>query len=116
MEWEGRGEREAGKKKTGPEELMAAAFAVSFAMELARTMADEEIPVKRLVVDASCSMEAVESGYRVSLIQLDVRARAPGIDPLLLERLAAKAELNDPISNAVRGNLAVELHSELEPD
>ena len=111
--WAARTEQPDGK--TSPEELLAAAHASCYSMALSNTMAQAGSPPERLQVTATCSIDRKpEGGIRVSTMRLHARGRAPGIDQARFEELAREGERNCPISNAIRGNVEIQVSAELE--
>ena len=110
--WASRTERPDGK--TSPEELIAAAHASCFAMALALVLGDNDTPPDRIRVSASCTLDEVDGAPRVTTVDLTVQARVPGVeDPADLERLVERAADLCPVSNALRGNVEINVRSEL---
>jgi len=101
--------------KTSPEELIAAAHAACYAMAFSHTLAEAGSPAERLAVDAVCHFTPIESGgFAVSRMDLDVHGLVPGIDQDAFERLAREGEHGCPVSNALRGNVEIELTATLD--
>jgi lipoyl-dependent peroxiredoxin len=111
--WASRTERPDGK--TSPEELIAAAHASCFAMALALVLGDNKTPPERMAVSAGCTLDEVEGAPRMTTVELSIRARVPGVEPTDLERLVGRAADLCPVSNALRGNVTVNVRSELVP-
>jgi osmotically inducible protein OsmC len=112
MTWASRTERSDGK--TSPEELLAAAHAGCYAMAFSHTLAQAGTPAERLTVDATCTFEQVEGGFKVSTMVLDVRGKVPGLDQAGFEKTAQQAEQGCPVSNALRNNVAISVNAHLE--
>jgi osmotically inducible protein OsmC len=110
--WASRTERPDGK--TSPEELIAAAHASCFAMALALVLGENETPPERLAVSAACTLEEVEGAPRITTVELSVRAEVPGLEPTDLERMVARAADLCPVSNALRGNVTINVRSDLQ--
>ena len=110
--WASRTERSDGK--TSPEELLAASHAACYAMAFSHTLAQAGTPADQLTVDATCTFEQTESGFKVSNMALDVRGRVPGLDHAGFEKAAQQAEQGCPISNALRNNVAIHVKAQLE--
>ena len=110
--WASRTERSDGK--TSPEELLAASHAACYAMAFSHTLAQAGTPADQLTVDATCTFEQTESGFKVSNMALDVRGRVPGLDQAGFEKAAQQAEQGCPISNALRNNVAIHVKAQLE--
>lgn len=111
--WASRTERPGGK--TSPEELIAGAHASCFAMALALVLDENETPPERVAVRAACTLDEVEGAPRITTVELAVRAQVPGLDAARFERIVERAADLCPVSNAIRGNVEIRLHSELAP-
>jgi osmotically inducible protein OsmC len=109
--WASRTERADGK--TSPEELIAAAHASCFAMALSLILGENHTPPQRLVVNAACTLDDVDGAPRITTLELTVRARVPGLDQASFEQAFGRAADLCPVSNALRGNVEISLHSEL---
>lgn len=110
--WASRTERPDGK--TSPEELIAAAHATCFAMALSLVLGENHTPPDRLAVRAACTLDEVDGAPKVTTSELSVRARVPGIEPKPFEQQVQRAAALCPVSNALRGSIAISVHSELE--
>ncbi len=99
---------------TSPEELIAAAHAVCFAMAFSNTLNTNGTPPERLTVNAVCSLDRTESGLKITAMDLDVRGRVPGLDQAGFEQQAQKAEQGCPVSNALRNNVQITVNAQLE--
>jgi lipoyl-dependent peroxiredoxin len=111
--WASRTERPDGK--TSPEELIAAAHASCFAMAFALVLGENQTPPERVAVNAVCTLDEVEGAPRITTAELTVRAQVPGLDATDLERSVARAAELCPVSNALHGNVEVNVRSELVP-
>ena len=109
--WASRTERPDGK--TSPEELIASAHASCFAMALALVLGENKTPPERMAVSAACTLEELDGAPRITAIELAVRAQVPGIDASALERMVERAGDLCPVSNALRGNVKIDVRSEL---
>jgi osmotically inducible protein OsmC len=98
--------------KTSPEELIAAAHATCYAMALSNTLAEKDTPPDRLEVDAVCTLD--DQQLKITSVNLDVRGAVPGISEEDFENAAREAEQVCPVSNALRGNLDIQLQTHLE--
>ena len=98
--------------KTSPEELIAAAHATCYAMALSNTLAEKDTPPERLEVDAVCTLD--DQQLKITAVNLDVRGAVPGISEEDFENAAREAEQICPVSNALRGNLEIQLQTSLE--
>ena len=98
---------------TSPEELIAAAHATCFAMSLSNVLATGGNPPERLEINATCGLERTDSGLKISSMQLDVKGKVAGIDAGKFSEAAQKAEQSCPVSNALRGNVAINVNASL---
>ena len=110
--WAARTEQPDGK--TSPEELIAAAHASCFAMALALVLGENHTPPERLAVTAACTLDEVDGAPRITAVELTVRARVPSLDKAGLERGVAQAADLCPVSNALRGNVEITVHEEVD--
>ena len=109
--WASRTEQPDGR--TSPEELIGAAHASCFAMALALLLDAHHTPPRRLAVSATCTLDEVEHAPRITTVELAVRALVPGLDAAELDQIVAQAADLCPVSNALHGNVAVKVSSEL---
>lgn len=101
--WASRTESAGGK--TSPEELIAAAHAACFSMALANELSSRGSVPARLQVRATATFDAP----KITKIRLDVKAEVPGVDDAGFEEALAAAEQSCPVSNALRGNVEIEV-------
>jgi osmotically inducible protein OsmC len=111
--WVSRTERPDGR--TSPEELIAGAHASCFAMALALVLGENKTPPERVAVSAACTLDELAGVPRITAIELAVRAQVPGLDPADLERMIERAGNLCPVSDALRGNVKINVRSELSP-
>jgi osmotically inducible protein OsmC len=107
--WASRTERSDGK--TSPEELIAAAHAACFAMALSNTLASDGNPPEQLTVNAVCTFQQVEGGFKISTMDLDVHGKVPGLDVAGFEQAVQKAGQGCPVSNALRNNVEIRVNA-----
>lgn len=110
--WASRIERPDGR--TSPEELLAAAHAGCYAMALSNVLAERGSPPERLEVTATCAIEKVDQGFKITTMDLRVRGQVPGIDEAAFQDAARAGEAGCPVSNAIRGNVEIRLDACLE--
>ena len=82
-------------------------------MALALTLGHNETPPERLQVSAACTLD-VEGAPKITAIDLIVRARVPKLDDADFEHIVQQAERLGPVSNALRGNVSIDVRHELE--
>ena len=109
VSWASRTKRAAGK--TSPEELLAAAHAACYCMQLAHELAEAGTPPERLEASATVDFEP---GQGVLSSRLAVTGRVPGIDQDAFSAAASSAGENCPISGALKGNLEISVDATLE--
>jgi osmotically inducible protein OsmC len=111
--WASRTERADGQ--TSPEELIAGAHASCFAMALALVLGENKTPPERVAVSAVCTLDELAGVPRITMIELAVRAQVPGLEAADLERMIERAGNLCPVSDALRGNVKINVRSELSP-
>jgi len=112
VSWASRVERPDGK--TSPEELLAAAQASCYAMALSHTLTEKGTPPDRLDVAATATADFVGGGLKVTTMDIQVRGWVRGIDQAQFEQIARDAEQGCPIANAIRNNVEIRVHAQLE--
>jgi lipoyl-dependent peroxiredoxin len=102
-------EDETGKSGTNPEELIAAAHAGCYAMQLSHFLAENGTPAAKL--DAKAVVTLVP-GTGITGSALTLVATVPGIDNAKFQELAGKAKAECPVSRAL-GAINVSLDARL---
>lgn len=97
---------------TSPEELIAAAHASCYAMALSNTLAEGGNAPEELQISAVVTLDM--GSLKVTTSALDVRGRVPGLDEEGFRSAAEQAEQTCPVSNALRGNVDIQLNTSLE--
>ncbi|WP_294642178.1 OsmC family protein [uncultured Aureimonas sp.] len=105
-------EDESGKSGTNPEELLAAAHAGCFAMQLSHFLAENGTPADELKARAVVAVEQANGGFEVQSSKITLEARVPGIEDAKFQELAEKAKAGCPISKAL-GAIEVSLDAKL---
>ncbi len=100
---------ESGKSATNPEELLAAAHAGCFAMQLSHFLAENGTPAAKL--EAVATVELVP-GTGITGSALKLTGNVPGITDEKFQELAAKAKAECPVSQAL-GAINVTLEASL---
>src|ERR671921_707239 len=98
--WASRTERPEGK--TSPEELIAAAYASCFAMAFSHTLAEQGNEPEELSISAACTFHVDQ--LEVATLVLDVQG---------FQNAAEQADQGCPVSNALRGNVDLQLNASL---
>ena len=102
-------EDESGKSGTNPEELIAAAHAGCFAMQLSHFLAENGTPAEKL--DAKAVVTLVP-GTGITGSAITLVGTVPGIDAAKFKELAEKAKAGCPVSQAL-GAIKVSLNASL---
>jgi osmotically inducible protein OsmC len=104
-------ERDDGK--TTPEELLATSHAVCYAMVLTNTISKQGGKAARIRVTATVTADKSDAGIKVteSLLKATVEG-LEGIERNKLQELAEGAEKGCPISNAIRGAVAIRVDAQ----
>lgn len=102
-------EDESGKSGTNPEELLAAAHAGCFAMQLSHFLAENGTPAEKL--DAKAVVTLIP-GTGITASALTLTGTVPGIDAAKFKELADKAKEGCPVSKAL-GAINVSLDAKL---
>jgi lipoyl-dependent peroxiredoxin len=89
--------------KTSPEELIAAAHATCFSMALANGLAQGGHTPTKIETDAVCTLDQTDAGFRITTMQLTVRAEVEGLDDAAFQAAAKEAKEGCPVSNALGG-------------
>ena len=104
---------EKGDSGTTPEELVAAAHAVCYAMVLANTIGKQGGKARRVRVTATVTADNSDAGIKVVSSQL--KATVEGLERIekgKLQELATGAEKGCPISNALRGSVNITVEAQ----
>jgi len=109
VSWASRTARAAGK--TSPEELLAAAHASCYCMQLAHELEEAGTPPERL--EAAASMKFVP-GEGVISSHIVISGRVPGADERAFAAAADAAGEGCPISGALKGNVEITVKATLE--
>jgi osmotically inducible protein OsmC len=99
---------EKGDGKTTPEELLAGAHAICYAMVLANTIGKQGGKARRVRVTATVTGDKSDAGLKVVSSNLKAVVEGlEGIDKGGIQELATGAEKGCPISNAIRNNVSI---------
>jgi len=102
-------EDESGQSGTNPEELIAAAHAGCFAMQLSHFLAENGTPAEKLEAKAVVTLVP---GTGITGSALTLVGTVPGIDDAKFKELADKAKAGCPVSKAL-GAINVTLDARL---
>jgi osmotically inducible protein OsmC len=96
---------------TSPEELIAAAHASCYAMALSNTLGEQGNDPEELNISATCTLDT--ESLKITMMVLDIRGNVPGVDEEGFRSAAEQAEQICPVSNALRGNVDIQLNTSL---
>ena len=91
-------EDESGRSGTNPEELVAAAHAGCFAMQLSHFLAEDGHPAERLEAKGTVTLEQEGEGFAVKSSDIALDAKVPGMSEDRFDELAERAKAGCPIS------------------
>jgi lipoyl-dependent peroxiredoxin len=103
-----------GAKGTNPEELIAAAHAACLSMALSAGLEKSGTPATRISTKASCTVEKVGDGFKITRMRLEVRGKVPRVDQAGFAKAAEEAKKGCPVSGALQGNVQFDLDAKLE--
>ena len=86
---------------TNPEELIAAAHAGCFSMALSGELGGAGHDPQSVETTATVHIEKADPGFKITRIELDTRARVPGIDEEEFQRKVEAAKVGCPVSQAL---------------
>lgn len=90
-------------KGTNPEELIGAAHAGCFAMQLSAMLGAAGFTPTRLHATARVYLEKEGAGFAIPKIELELEGEVPGLDATGLKTHAEKAKASCPVSRALAG-------------
>jgi osmotically inducible protein OsmC len=99
---------------TNPEELIAAAHAACLSMALSAGLEKGGTPPTRISTKASCTLDKVGEGFKITKMRLEVRGKVPGLDQAGFAKAAEAAKQGCPVSVALQGNVPLEMDARLE--
>jgi osmotically inducible protein OsmC len=114
VSWSARTEEPGGQ--TSPEELLAAAHASCFSMQLSVGLDRAGTPPDHLHVSATVTFDKVGDAWSVTSSQLDVVGVVPGLDDAGFHAAALAARDGCPISRALAGNVELSVSAALEDE
>lgn len=109
ISWGARTEEPGGK--TSPEELIAAAHASCFSMQLSSLLAKAGTPPEQLITTATVTF-VVGSGITKSALTLI--GKVPGLDEAAFKTIANEAKETCPVSAALKKNVELTLDAQLQ--
>ena len=99
---------------TNPEELLAAAHAGCFTMQLSALLGAHGHDPQDLRTEATCEMVKDGPGFKISTMRLTIRGRVGNIDQAEFERHVGEAAKLCPLSRVMAGNVEIVHEAVLE--
>ena len=93
---------------TNPEELIAAAHAGCFSMALSGQLGAAGLTADSINTTASVRLEKLESGFAVTSVHLEVRAKVPGAYEAAFATAAGNAKAGCPISKLLNAEITID--------
>lgn len=88
---------------TNPEELLGAAHAGCYTMQLSHMLAEAGHPPQRAETTAKVHIGKVDGGFAIQTIDLVLEADVPGISENEFQEIAQKAKQTCPLSKVLAG-------------
>ena len=87
-----------GQQGTNPEELLGAAHAGCFSLALSGQLDAAGLKADSIDTTATVSLEKQDTGFAITSVNLEVRAKIPGADQSKFEEATKKAKEGCPVS------------------
>jgi osmotically inducible protein OsmC len=101
-----------GQPGTNPEELIAAAHAGCFTMALSAQLGNAGMTAQSIDTTAAVTLEKLESGFAITKVHLQVKAKIPGADKAKFEQAAKNAETGCPVSKVLKAEITMDAQLE----
>jgi len=92
---------------TNPEELIAAAHAACFSMALSAQLGAANLTPDSINTTANLKMEKLDSGWAITSVHLEVKARVPKADDAAFQKAAADAKAGCPVSKVLNAQITM---------
>jgi osmotically inducible protein OsmC len=86
---------------TNPEELLGAAHAGCFSMSLSSGLFKAGFTATQINTTAKVHLDKGETGFKITLIELETQAKVPGADDAKFQEIAGAAKKGCPVSQAL---------------
>jgi lipoyl-dependent peroxiredoxin len=93
---------------TNPEELIGAGHAGCFTMALSLMLGEAGLKADQMDTTATVTLEKVEEGFSITAVNLNLRAKIPGIDDAGFQAIAAKAKAGCPVSKLLNATITLD--------
>jgi osmotically inducible protein OsmC len=96
--------------QTSPEELIAGAHAICFAMVINAVIGKKGGSIQKTSVTCTVTADKSDAGIKITTSKLDVKAEGvQGVEASAFEAFVKDAEKGCPVSNALRGNVDIQV-------
>ncbi|MGH6630916.1 MAG: OsmC family protein, partial [Burkholderiales bacterium] len=93
---------------TNPEELLGAAHAGCFTMALSLILGEAGLKAEWMDTTATVSLEKGESGFSITAVHLELKAKVPGATDAVFQELCAKAKAGCPVSKLFKAEITLD--------
>jgi osmotically inducible protein OsmC len=97
-----------GQPGTNPEELIGAAHAGCFTMQLSAMLEKAGHPAEKLETKAVVRLESEGAGFTISYVKLTLNGKVPGMDAATFQRIAGEAKASCPVSKLFKADISLE--------
>jgi len=97
-----------GQPGTNPEELIGAAHAGCFTMQLSALLEKAGLTAERLETKAVVSLEKDATGFAIPRIKLTLTGKVPGASDEAFQKIAAEAKAICPVSRLLKAEISLE--------
>ena len=101
-----------GQPGTNPEELIAAAHAGCFTMALSGQLGNGGMTAEAIDTTATVTLEKHESGFAITTVHLQVKAKIPGADKAKFDQAAKNAKEGCPVSKLLNAKITMDAQLE----
>ncbi|HRO11007.1 OsmC family peroxiredoxin [Amaricoccus sp.] len=100
------------EKGTNPEELVGAAHAACYAMQLSGVLGEANLVADEIRASSAVTGK-MDNGFTITSVHLTVKAKIPGASEEAFQAAAQKAKEICPISKLLHGSVDITLDAEL---
>lgn len=93
---------------TNPEELIAAAHAGCFSMALSAQLNNAGLKPEQISTEATVKLEKLDSGFAITAVHLQVKARVPGASSEQFQTAANNAKSGCPVSKVLNAKISMD--------
>jgi osmotically inducible protein OsmC len=93
---------------TNPEELIGAAHAGCFSMALSGQLGNAGLTAENINTTATVTLDKTDTGFTITAVHLDVKAKVPGADPQAFETAANSAKAGCPVSRLLNARITMD--------